>query len=179
MVLIILSSHGAVRLIQANRAVMDCRSIALTILDGPIGTASTVKMLRSIMIKGVEALTAETMLAASAAGLVNEVIAALGRDLMEAAHFHFKSAWIASRPACAHYSSWSSVPPLTPIAPIHAPPAVRIGKPPPNDEIVPNSAPALLRSLKRVLLALEYETKSALFGPRCRSSTKWCQTNKN
>ncbi len=43
-----------------------------------IGRASAIKMIRSIMVKGIEALTAEMMLAASAAGVVDEVLASLG-----------------------------------------------------------------------------------------------------
>ncbi len=42
-----------------------------------IGAASAIKMIRSIMIKGIEALTAECLLCARAAGLDEEVIASL------------------------------------------------------------------------------------------------------
>ncbi|MFZ3582858.1 DUF1932 domain-containing protein [Loktanella sp. DJP18] len=42
-----------------------------------IGRASTIKMLRSVMIKGIEALTAECLLAARRAGVEDEVIASL------------------------------------------------------------------------------------------------------
>ncbi|HEX8300691.1 NAD(P)-dependent oxidoreductase [Sphingomonas sp.] len=42
-----------------------------------IGDASSIKMIRSVMIKGVEALTAECALAAHAAGVEAEVIASL------------------------------------------------------------------------------------------------------
>ena len=47
------------------------------VLSGETGAASTVKMLRSIMVKGMEALTAECLLAAEKAGLADEVIASL------------------------------------------------------------------------------------------------------
>lgn len=57
---------------------------ALQILDmkpklvpGPVGRASTIKMVRSILVKGIEALTAECFLAASKAGVVDEVAASL------------------------------------------------------------------------------------------------------
>ena len=43
------------------------------IIDGPVGRASTIKMIRSIMVKGIEALTAECFLAASKAQVVEEV----------------------------------------------------------------------------------------------------------
>lgn len=45
---------------------------------GPVGHASAIKMLRSIVIKGMEALTAECFVAAHAAGLVDEVATSLG-----------------------------------------------------------------------------------------------------
>ena len=47
------------------------------VIDGPVGTASAIKMIRSIIVKGIEALTAEAMLAAEAAGVVREVLASL------------------------------------------------------------------------------------------------------
>lgn len=42
-----------------------------------VGRASAIKMIRSVMVKGVEALTAEMMLAAEAAGVADEVLASL------------------------------------------------------------------------------------------------------
>ena len=45
--------------------------------DGPVGAASTVKMLRSVMVKGLEALFAETVLAARRAAVDAEVLASL------------------------------------------------------------------------------------------------------
>ncbi len=42
-----------------------------------IGKASAIKMIRSIMVKGIEALTAEMMEAAKAAGVVDEVLNSL------------------------------------------------------------------------------------------------------
>lgn len=42
-----------------------------------VGRASAIKMIRSVMVKGVEALTAEMMLAAEAAGVTGEVLASL------------------------------------------------------------------------------------------------------
>jgi len=46
-------------------------------IDGPVGRASTIKMLRSVMVKGIEALTAECFLAARRAGVADEVAASL------------------------------------------------------------------------------------------------------
>jgi len=42
-----------------------------------VGQASAIKMIRSVIIKGIEALTAEAMLAAEAAGVTKEVLASL------------------------------------------------------------------------------------------------------
>ncbi len=42
-----------------------------------VGRASAIKMIRSVMVKGIEALTAEMMLAAQAAGVTDEVLASL------------------------------------------------------------------------------------------------------
>lgn len=47
------------------------------IVPGGIGAASTIKLVRSVMVKGLEALTAEWILAADAAGIRDEAIAAL------------------------------------------------------------------------------------------------------
>jgi 3-hydroxyisobutyrate dehydrogenase-like beta-hydroxyacid dehydrogenase len=46
-------------------------------IDGPVGRASAIKMLRSVMVKGIEALTAECFLAARTAGVADEVAASL------------------------------------------------------------------------------------------------------
>jgi len=46
-------------------------------IDGGIGKASAIKMIRSVMVKGLEALTAEWILAAEAAGIREEAVAAL------------------------------------------------------------------------------------------------------
>lgn len=45
---------------------------------GPVGTASMRKMVRSVMIKGIEALTLECMLAARRAGVEDNVLDSLG-----------------------------------------------------------------------------------------------------
>jgi 3-hydroxyisobutyrate dehydrogenase-like beta-hydroxyacid dehydrogenase len=42
-----------------------------------VGRASAIKMIRSVMVKGVEALTAEMMLAATRAGVAEDVLASL------------------------------------------------------------------------------------------------------
>lgn len=52
------------------------------------GRASTIKMVRSVVVKGVEALTAECLLAAYAAGVVDEVLASLGEDWPKRADYN-------------------------------------------------------------------------------------------
>ena len=47
------------------------------VIDGPVGRASSIKMVRSIMVKGLEALTAECTLAAVEADVLDEVFASL------------------------------------------------------------------------------------------------------
>lgn len=47
------------------------------VVDGPVGHASSIKMIRSVMVKGIEALTAECVLAADRAGVLDEVLASL------------------------------------------------------------------------------------------------------
>ncbi|MCW3848624.1 DUF1932 domain-containing protein [Sphingomonas sp. LB-2] len=46
-------------------------------VGGETGAASAIKMIRSVMVKGIEALTAECVLAADAAGVLDEVIGSL------------------------------------------------------------------------------------------------------
>lgn len=45
-----------------------------------VGRASTIKMLRSVMYKGMEALTAECLIACERAGVTDEVLASFGED---------------------------------------------------------------------------------------------------
>ena len=47
------------------------------VFGADVGQASTIKMVRSVMVKGIEALTDEMMAAATAAGVVDEVLASL------------------------------------------------------------------------------------------------------
>ena len=50
---------------------------------GGVGAASSIKMIRSVMIKGIEALTAECLIAATRAGVRDEVIASLDASAVE------------------------------------------------------------------------------------------------
>ncbi len=53
-----------------------------------LGRASAIKMIRSVMVKGLEALTAECVLAAHAAGVTEEVLASLGDGWFEKADYN-------------------------------------------------------------------------------------------
>ena len=64
-------------------------------VEGPVGRASSIKMIRSVMVKGLEALTTECVLAADRAGVTDEVIAALnaswpGVDWAEKADYNLE-----------------------------------------------------------------------------------------
>ncbi|WP_062731606.1 NAD(P)-dependent oxidoreductase [Sphingobium abikonense] len=50
---------------------------ACTMVGDAIGRASAIKLVRSVMVKGIEALTAEMMLAAQAEGVADAVLASL------------------------------------------------------------------------------------------------------
>ncbi|WP_066717739.1 NAD(P)-dependent oxidoreductase [Sphingomonas pituitosa] len=49
----------------------------IRVVGDTVGQASSIKMIRSVMVKGIEALTAECMLAAEAAGVRDAVLASL------------------------------------------------------------------------------------------------------
>lgn len=51
--------------------------VKLRVVGDAVGRASSIKMIRSVMVKGLEALTAECVLAAEAAGVRAEVLASL------------------------------------------------------------------------------------------------------
>lgn len=64
----------------ANEAQAALAALGFTntrVVGAEIGRASAIKMIRSVMVKGLEALTAEMMLAAEAAGVADEVLASL------------------------------------------------------------------------------------------------------
>ncbi len=56
-------------------------------LEGPVGSSSAVKMIRSVMVKGIEALTAECLTAATAAGVDREVLASLDASFKQESWF--------------------------------------------------------------------------------------------
>jgi 3-hydroxyisobutyrate dehydrogenase-like beta-hydroxyacid dehydrogenase len=55
-----------------------------------IGRASAIKMIRSVMVKGQEALTAEMILAAREADVVTEVLSSLGSDWAQRAQYNLE-----------------------------------------------------------------------------------------
>lgn len=65
------------------------------LIEGEVGKASSIKMIRSIMVKGLEALTAECTLAAVAAGVDEEVLSSLmkshpGMDWIKQPAYNFE-----------------------------------------------------------------------------------------
>jgi 3-hydroxyisobutyrate dehydrogenase-like beta-hydroxyacid dehydrogenase len=58
-------------------ALADIGFTNVRVVSGGIGGASAIKMIRSVMVKGLEAMTAEWILAAEAAGIRDEAIATL------------------------------------------------------------------------------------------------------
>ena len=61
----------------AVEAILKDLPMKFRIVEGSVGRASSIKMVRSIMVKGLEALTAECTLAAVAAGVEDEVLPTL------------------------------------------------------------------------------------------------------
>jgi 3-hydroxyisobutyrate dehydrogenase-like beta-hydroxyacid dehydrogenase len=74
--------HRAPLLISGPHAkdaapVLAALDMAATIHDGPVGSASAVKMIRSIVMKGLEALVCECVLAGRKAGVIETVLDSL------------------------------------------------------------------------------------------------------
>jgi 3-hydroxyisobutyrate dehydrogenase-like beta-hydroxyacid dehydrogenase len=61
----------------ANTCLAEAGFSNIKVVGPEIGRASTIKMVRSVMVKGIEALTAEMMAAADKAGVADEVLASL------------------------------------------------------------------------------------------------------
>ena len=64
---------------KASQAIAVLKKLPMNakVIDGPVGRASSVKMVRSIMVKGLEALTAECTLAAAEADVLDDVLSSL------------------------------------------------------------------------------------------------------
>ena len=61
----------------AERALRAIGFTQTRVVGADVGQASAIKMIRSVIVKGIEALTAEAMLAADRAGVAAEVLASL------------------------------------------------------------------------------------------------------
>jgi 3-hydroxyisobutyrate dehydrogenase-like beta-hydroxyacid dehydrogenase len=62
---------------RAIAAVLTALAMRVSIAGAETGAAAAIKMVRSVMIKGIEALTLECFLAASRAGVIDEVAASM------------------------------------------------------------------------------------------------------
>ena len=62
---------------DAREALASLGFTDLRVVEGDIGRASAIKMIRSVMVKGLEALTTEWVLAARRAGVYEEVVPSL------------------------------------------------------------------------------------------------------
>jgi 3-hydroxyisobutyrate dehydrogenase-like beta-hydroxyacid dehydrogenase len=62
---------------ETSEPMLTTLGMRVTVAGNEIGAAAAIKMVRSVMIKGIEALTLECFLAAARAGVVNEVAASL------------------------------------------------------------------------------------------------------
>ena len=71
----LLLSGGAAEEAAARLQVLGFTNVR--VVGDAVGRASAIKMIRSVMVKGLEALTAECVLAAEAAGVRDEVLASL------------------------------------------------------------------------------------------------------
>lgn len=60
--------------------ILESLPMAPRVVEGDVGRASAIKMIRSVMVKGLEALTAECALAAAEAGVEDEVFGSLARS---------------------------------------------------------------------------------------------------
>ena len=65
---------------EAVAPILSDLPMAPRVVAGEVGAASSIKMIRSVMVKGLEALTAECVLAAVAAGVEDEVLGSLMRQ---------------------------------------------------------------------------------------------------
>lgn len=77
--------------------ILESLPMAPRVVEGEVGAASSIKMIRSVMVKGLEALTAECALAAEAAGVTDPVFASLlkshaGIDWPAKAAYNFERA---------------------------------------------------------------------------------------
>ena len=65
---------------QGGALLSDVGFTKVRVVGTEVGRASTIKMLRSVIFKGMEALTAECVLACDRAGVLDEVLGSLGAE---------------------------------------------------------------------------------------------------
>jgi len=81
---------------EAALEILAALDMKASLVDGGIGAASSIKMIRSIMIKGLEALNAECLLAARKAGIDQTILASLDSSFPEFG-WQTKSAYMLER----------------------------------------------------------------------------------
>lgn len=65
---------------EGAKLLVDLGFTKVRVVGAEVGRASTIKMLRSVIFKGMEALTAECVLACERAGVLDEVLGSLGAE---------------------------------------------------------------------------------------------------
>jgi len=83
---LLLSGAGAPAALAALVELGFCNA---RVVGEAVGRASTIKMLRSVMYKGMEALTAECLIACERAGVTEEVLGSFGNDWASGADYRF------------------------------------------------------------------------------------------
>lgn len=78
------------------KAILEDLDMKVTLIEGDVGTASSIKMIRSVMMKGMEALFAECVLAGRKAGVENQVLDSLDKTY-PGFDFHQKAAYMLER----------------------------------------------------------------------------------
>lgn len=78
----------------AQHALRELGFTSVRTAGAEVGRASLVKMVRSVMIKGAEAVTAECLLAAQAGGVLDEVIDSLGEAWSQQANYNLERALV-------------------------------------------------------------------------------------
>jgi 3-hydroxyisobutyrate dehydrogenase-like beta-hydroxyacid dehydrogenase len=76
--------------VQAMTALEAFGFTNIAAIEGGVGRASAIKMIRSVMIKGTEALTAEMILAARRAGVEEAVLHSLGPEWSDKANYNLE-----------------------------------------------------------------------------------------
>ena len=82
--------------VEAAAAALAALGMSASVHDGPVGAASSVKMIRSIMMKGLEALMLECVLAGRKAGVIETVLDSLD-DTYPGFDWKTKSAYMLER----------------------------------------------------------------------------------